>query len=129
MNMARTPASAAQSAAAQTDRFPPGCAVAVGGGRNGSRWFLPRANLVVANRSPHRVTLRMEARAGTEAAGTDLGPLESGETRTFRHVVPAGRSAVLAQREDSGATYMRQPIYIWNHGPFTCQRRFVWALR
>jgi len=129
MNTARTPVSPSRSAVAQTHRFPPGCAVAVAGGRNGSQWYMPRANLVVENRSPHRVTLRMEARAGIEAAGTDLGLLESGETRTFPHVVPAGRSAVLAQRHGSGATNMRQPIYIWNHGPFTCQRRFVWVLR
>jgi hypothetical protein len=128
-HVARTPASIAETAAAQMRRFPPDCAIAVEGGRDSSRWFLPRANLVVENRSPHRFTLRMEARPGIAAPDTDLGTLESGEIRTFRHVVPAGRSAVLARRQDTRATLMRQPIYIWNHGPFTCQRRFVWVLR
>jgi hypothetical protein len=122
------PISGTEETAAER-RFSPGCAVAIPGGRNGSRWLLPRASLVVANRSPYRVTLRMEARAGIEAAGTDLGPLGPGETRTFRHVVPAGRSVALAQRYESSAMYMRQPIYIWNHGPLTCQRRFIWVLR
>lgn len=128
-NYARTPAPASPPLAVSMRDFPPGCAVAVRGGRSGSGWHLPRATLVVANRSSHRVLLGMEARAGIEAAGSEFGSLEPGETRTFRHAVPAGRSVVLAQRQDSGATHLRQPIYIWNYGPLTCQRRFVWALR
>jgi hypothetical protein len=128
--IARLPPTASTSAAVtEVIRFPPGCAIAAPAGRNGSQWFLPRASLVVTNRSPHRVTLRMEARLGVEAAGTESGPIEPGETRTFRNVVPAGRSVALAQRYESGATYARQPIYIWNYGPFTCRRRFIWVLR
>ncbi len=127
--IARTPTSASKSNMAAMHRFPPGCAVAVNGGRDGARWFMPRANLVVVNGTPHRVALRMEARAGIEAAATELGLLKAGEARTFLHVVPVGRSAVLARRDGSGATDLRQPIYVWNYGPFTCQRKFVWVLR
>lgn len=127
-NSVRMPTAVSESAVAPTRRFPPGCAVAVAGGPNGARWFLPRATLVVENRSSHRFTLRMEARAGIETAGSDLGFVESGESRTFPHVVPAGRTTVLAGRDGGGIT-LRQSVYIWNHGPFTCRRKFVWILR
>src|SRR5690606_22992077 len=109
-----TQAAASTSGTAAMHRFPPGCAVAVDGGRGGARWYMPRASLVVVNRSPHSIVLRMQAWAGTEAAATELGLLDSGETRTFPNAVPAGRSAAFAGREDRGATDLRQPIYIWN---------------
>lgn len=127
-NPARMAAPDSPQSAEPMRRFPPGCTVTVGGRRDGSRWLLPRATLVVANRSPHRLTIRMEARAEVETAQMDLTPLETGETRTFRHVVPAGRSVALAHRHDNGAPLTRQPIYIWNQGPLTCQRRFVWVV-
>lgn len=109
--------------------FPPGCAVAIGDGRNSSTWLLPRATLVAANYSLHRFTLRGEAGVGIEPTGADLGSLEPGEMRTFRHAVPVGRSIVLAQRTSDGTTYMRHAIYIWNHGAPSCERKFVWVLR
>jgi hypothetical protein len=109
--------------------FAPGCAVAIGDARNSATWFLPRSTLVAANHSLHRLALRIEARMGIEPTGAQLGSLEPGEMRTFRHAVPVGRSIVLAQRTDDGTTYMRQAIYIWNHGALSCERKFVWVLR
>lgn len=109
--------------------FPPGCAVAIGDGRNSSTWYLPRATLVAANHSLHQLTLRVEAGMAVEPTGAELGSLEPGETRTFRHAVPVGRSIILAQRTNDGTTHMRQAIYIWNHGVLSCERKFVWVLR
>ena len=119
------------SAAVPLSRFPPGCAVAIAGSRSGETWLLPRAGLVVTNHSPHRVALLVEARAGTGPAGTDLGAIEPGETRAFQHVLPAGRSFVRAgsARDESGGKPVRQVIYMWNYGPLTCGRKFLWTVR
>ena len=113
------------------NRFPPGCAATIKGNGSSRSWQLPRASLVITNNRAHAIRVSIVARAGTGPAGTELGDIEAGETKTFPHVLPAGRSFVQveAARWTRKMSIARQVVYIFNRGPLTCRRQFVWTIR
>jgi hypothetical protein len=103
-------------------RYPDGCIVSV----TVAPGYLPRAALVIENRRSETVYAWLEPRQGSGLERIDLGSLGAGERRSYAHLLPAGRNVLTARAGASGG--LRQLFYVTNHGPGTCERRYVWPI-
>jgi hypothetical protein len=103
-------------------RFPADCAIDV----NMVHKLLPRAGLRVENRTPRPVRVAVAARGAL--ARTELGTVGARETRIFSHVLPAGRNVLVGSDDTQPARRFRGVVYVNNHGPATCEHRYLWQI-
>jgi hypothetical protein len=103
-------------------RFPADCALAVATVHR----RLPRAGLRIENRTLRPVGVAIEARGAPPRA--ELGTVRPGETRVFAHALPAGRNVLVGMDDTHPPRHFRGVVYVENHGPATCEYRYLWRI-
>jgi hypothetical protein len=112
------------SLTAMTRTYPADCVVAIAGAPG----YLPRAAVAIENKTRQPFRVSVEGRDGLGLRSVELGRVGAREQKVFPHALPAGRNIVTAAADEAPLRTLRQIIYVNNHGPETCRRRYYWPV-